>query len=97
MPHNNILDLQQYKFIKKLKNLPFVQKIILFGSRARGTNQSRSDIDIAIVCPTATIEQWHEVLGIIDEADTLLLIDCVRLDQADHEFKKNILQDGVEL
>lgn len=90
-------DLKKYQFISKLKNLPFIEKIILFGSRARGTQQSRSDIDLAIVCPLATKDQWREVLEIIDEADTLLLIDCVRFDSTDDEFKKRILKDGVIL
>lgn len=39
-----------YQFIKRLKELPFVDEIWLFGSRARGDAQERSDIDIAILC-----------------------------------------------
>ncbi len=90
-------NLKQYQFIHKIKALPFVQKVILFGSRARGTNQLKSDIDLAIICPQATQNQWHQILEIIEQADTLLAIDCVRLDTADHEFKQRILKDGIEL
>ncbi|MBP6892092.1 nucleotidyltransferase domain-containing protein [Candidatus Babeliales bacterium] len=90
-------NLKKYKFIQKIKTLPFVQKVILFGSRARGTNQLKSDIDLAIVCPQATPSQWHEILEIIEQADTLLVIDCVQLDKASHEFKQRILKDGIEL
>lgn len=96
---NSIKQLEKYQFIQTLKNLPFVQKVILYGSRARGTAAERSDIDLAIVCPDATIEQWHEVLNIVDNADTLLPIDCVRFDtlKDSDEFKKRIIKDGVEL
>ena len=94
---SNPEDLKKYKFIQKIKQLPFVEKIILFGSRARKTNQSRSDIDLAIICPQATQKQWHDILEIVEEADTLLVIDCVRLDTADYDFKQRILIDGVEL
>ncbi|MFA5998597.1 MAG: nucleotidyltransferase domain-containing protein [Candidatus Babeliales bacterium] len=95
---NEIDDIRNYKFISKIKSLPFVQQVLLFGSRARGTNKFRSDIDLAIVCPTATSDQWQEVLDIVDDADTLLLIDCVRLDQVqDLDFKNSILKDGVRL
>ena len=97
MHQNNFNDLRKYQFISKLKNLPFVEKVLLFGSRARGTQQSRSDIDLAIVCPTATKDQWREVLEIIDDADTLLRIDCVRFDTIDDELKQRIIKDGVVL
>lgn len=91
-------DIKSYKFIKKIKSLPFVQQVILFGSRARGTNQARSDIDLAVLCPDATRDQWLDVVDIVENADTLLRIDCVRLDQVkDLNFKNNILKDGVPL
>ena len=45
-----ITDINRYDFIKKLKALPFVERIILFGSRARGDNLPRADIDLAIDC-----------------------------------------------
>lgn len=87
----------KYKFIKKLKDLPFVQKVILFGSRARGSNQPRSDIDLALVCPDITIPQWHQVLDVVENADTLLEIDCLQFEKADNDLKQRILKDGVEL
>jgi predicted nucleotidyltransferase len=92
-------DVSKYQFIAQLKKLPFVEKVILFGSRARGTQQDRSDIDLAVVCPTATQTQWHEILEIINQADTLLRIDCVRFDTLDDSdtFKQRILKDGVVL
>jgi predicted nucleotidyltransferase len=93
----NVNYLHKYKFLIKIKNLPFVEKVILFGSRARGTQLSRSDIDLAILCPTATQNQWHQILDIVEKADTLLLIDCLNFDTIDHEFKERILTDGVIL
>ena len=74
-----------YDFISRMTALPFVEAIYLFGSRARGTHGLRSDIDLAVICPTASEAQWQSVLNIIAEADTLLPIDCVRLD-AESEF-----------
>ena len=43
--------------------------------------RERSDIDLAILCPGATAAEWARVLDIIEEADTLLSIDAVRLDE----------------
>ena len=41
--------LNSYRFIRQLTELDFIEQIWLFGSRARGDNQERSDIDLAIV------------------------------------------------
>lgn len=84
-----------YQFLQKLSQLPFVEEIWLYGSRARGDNQERSDIDLALVCPTATTNDWFLVREIINTADTLLKIDCVRFDTLDQKgaFAQNILRD----
>ena len=81
-------NINEYAFIKKLAMLPFVEQIWLFGSRARGDNAERADIDLAIVCPKATNIDWQQVIAIVYTADTLLKIDCVRFDK----FKQNIIQ-----
>lgn len=90
-------DINKYTFITKIKTLTFVEKVILFGSRARGTQQPRSDIDLAIVCPNITSQQWQEILDIVEQADTLLKIDCLPFEKADNDLKQRILKDGVEL
>jgi nucleotidyltransferase substrate binding protein (TIGR01987 family) len=84
-----------YQFLEKLKNLSFVQEIWLFGSRARGDNRPKSDIDLAILCPNATDMDWLKVVSIIEDADTLLKIDCIRFDQKNisPELYQNILKD----
>lgn len=88
-----------YKFFRRLKELPFVEEIWLFGSRARGDNQDRADIDIAIFCPEATDREWSSVLEVVEEADTLLCIDCLRLDALDatSDIKKAILTQGRKI
>jgi predicted nucleotidyltransferase len=48
------MELENFQFIDKIKKLPFVEAIWLFGSRARGDSRSTSDIDLAIVCPNAS-------------------------------------------
>ena len=91
---------EKYIFLKELAVLPFVEKIILYGSRARMDNTKKSDIDLAIECPQATDKQWvFEILKIIENADTLLKIDCVRFDELKDgtKFKNEILNDGIIL
>ncbi len=90
-----IKNIANYKFIKQLQALTFIDEIWLFGSRARGDNTQRSDIDLAIVCSNATNDDWLTVMNIIEEADTLLKIDCVRLEfkNISEELYNNILKD----
>lgn len=92
-------DITKHRFFGELQDLPYVQKIVLYGSRARGDNRERSDIDIAIECPQASEKNWLTILDIVANADTLLPIDCVRLDELSdsHELKKNIIKQGILL
>ena len=88
-----------YRFIERLKALPFVEAIYLYGSRARGDHSPRSDIDLAVLCPSASQKDWLKVLEILEESDTLLQIDCVRLDELKTEdyLKEKILRQGKSL
>lgn len=87
-------EIKHYHFWQKLAQLPFVTAIYLFGSRARGDDAAKSDIDLALSCPDASVAQWQQVLDIIEEADTLLGIDVVRYDQLrDGAFKQQIDQN----
>lgn len=87
------MQVQEYTFFHKLQQLPFIEAIWLYGSRARGDNTERSDIDLALLCPQVTDEEWHEVCDIIANADTLLHIDFLRFDTLkDEKLKNNILR-----
>jgi predicted nucleotidyltransferase len=84
-----------YQFIARLQELPFIDEIWLFGSRARGDHRQKSDIDLAILCNEATDKDWLSVMEIIEDSDTLLKIDCIRFDQntISKDLYDNILQD----
>ena len=71
-----------------------VKTVILFGSRARGTNSERSDIDLAISGGNA-LDFYYDVE---EEAHTLLMFDVVDLDKGiSEELQAEIKKDGVIL
>ncbi len=71
-----------------------IKKVILFGSRARGTNSERSDIDLAISGGNA-LDFYYDVE---EEAWTLLMFDVVELDRGiTEELQAEINRDGVIL
>lgn len=71
-----------------------IKKLILFGSRARGDNHERSDIDIAV--SGGKIDDF--ALAVEDEIETLLEFDVVNLDgNLDEDFQAEIDRDGIVL
>jgi predicted nucleotidyltransferase len=94
-PQEQVEFVKNIGFVQEIKKLPFVEKILLFGSRARGNAGTYSDIDIAVVCPQADIFEWNKILDIVDAAQTLLPIDCVRFDKADVDLQEKIKKEGI--
>ena len=83
---------------KHIGSYPDVKKVILFGSRARGDERERSDIDIAVVGPEITEKEWLALQGYVDEeAETLLSIDLVRYESAPNHLKVRIAREGITL
>lgn len=85
--------------VEAIQKFGFVEKIYLFGSRARGDNQERSDLDIAIDCAGATNDDWNLIVDLVDKAPTLFKIDCVRFDslKPTNKLREAILRDGIVL
>ena len=71
-----------------------IQKLLLFGSRARGDNRPKSDIDLAV--------QGGDVAGFTDDvnekARTLLFFDVIDLNRPlSDAFRAEIMKDGKVL
>lgn len=81
----------------KLGQMPTVESVVLFGSRARGDHRERSDIDLAVMCPNASSRDWFDMTDIVDEARTLLKIDLVRYHRMEQAFRDEIDLEGVVL
>ncbi len=74
------------------------EKIILFGSRARGDAGDRSDIDLAIETQKTSSWTWSKfVLDLKEQNQTLLPIDVVRLEKAKPSLKRMIEKEGIFL
>ena len=78
----------------RLKAFPEVERIVLFGSRARGDAAPRSDIDLAIECPGADARRWSQIVETAENTATLLQIDLIRMDTAPSELLTQIASEG---
>lgn len=84
--------------LRVLSDHPEVRRVILFGSRARGDAQPRSDIDLAVEAPDATSRQWRDLwFFLVEDAETLLHVDAVRLEEAPPELRERIVAEGKVL
>lgn len=81
-----------------LSHFPNIQKAILFGSRAKGTNKPFSDVDIALVGKAISI---NDLLNLKNEIDDLLLpyeFDfCIYKDLKNPELTSHIDRRGIEI
>ena len=92
-------DISRYDFFQQICRLPFVAKVVLFGSRARGDHHDHSDIDLAVFCDQASDEEWRQVLDCLreDRIDTLLKVDCVHFERSNAALKEHIMIEGKVL
>lgn len=68
--------------IQRISRQYGAREVILFGSRAKGTETERSDIDIAV----SGAENFDELEEAIQEIPTLLSFDVVNMDTCRNEL-----------
>ena len=68
-----------------------VLKVILFGSRASGTNTERSDIDIAVTGGDFSAFYWD----IQEKVHSLLMFDVINIDGGISETLRDEILNGV--
>lgn len=79
---------------KRLVGLPDVSRAIVFGSRAAGDADERSDLDLALSCPGIDHRRWAQIAEAIEQAETLIAIDLVWLEDAPVALRDEIRRTG---
>lgn len=70
-----------------------MERVILFGSRAKGCNTDRSDIDLYVVPGEGDyLNFWFLVQ---EELNSLLMVDIVSEEECGEDLKKEVSQTGV--
>jgi len=77
------------------KHLPHT-KIILYGSRARGTDKPGSDIDIALDTGAQIDDRvLSAIVYDLEESDLPITFDLIDLHAVAKEMKHEVLKDGI--
>ncbi|MEA3352482.1 MAG: restriction endonuclease subunit S [Campylobacterota bacterium] len=81
----------------KLKNyfeqFDFIDKVVVFGSRARHDCNPKSDIDLCIYSIAMSDREFTKLKYEIDELPILYKIDVVHFEKVNDALKENILRD----
>jgi predicted nucleotidyltransferase len=89
------IDKHVYKnLIYYFQNNTTIKKVIIFGSRAKGTENINSDIDLCISfigkSKGTIVEEINDVIGVYS-------CDIVFLDSLNENIEKQIARDGIEI
>lgn len=82
-------------FLEQLAARPYVEELILFGSRAAGDHGERSDVDVAVVGTGISRLQWAEICDAAYMARSLYWISLVHLDQSPRALRTRVTSTGV--
>ena len=74
-----------------------VERAVLFGSRATGTNTATSDVDIALFGSRLTLTDQARLAAAIEEIPMAQVVDLVLYDSIDNPaLRRHIREQGVE-
>lgn len=54
---------------------PAIEKVVLYGSRAKGTHKPGSDIDMTLIGESLTRQEWERITEELDGLDLPYIID----------------------
>lgn len=81
---------------KLVKKYP-VEELILFGSRAVGDHEPRSDFDVAVRASTIDRYKFSKIRVEISDARTLYWISLVHFDTTPPKLQERIQKQGVTI
>ena len=80
------------------RSCPEAERVYLYGSRAKGTDTARSDIDLALWAPEMSRAGFARLqYAVTFELPTLIPAEIARLDDAAADFRDRVMTRGVLL
>ena len=97
--HGDVIDLpaSARAALATLAEHPGIRAVIVFGSRARGDHDPRSDIDVAIDAPGLDSASLARIRDRISEFPTLYRISVTALDAMPDALRHRVLMQGITI
>ena len=84
------------EMLEVFKQIPEIEQVILFGSRARGDYKKTSDIDLAVKFNAS--DKKLLLIHKLEEINCILKIDVLNIEKiSKKELKANIQNEGIEI
>ena len=82
---------------EKASRYPAIEKVLVFGSRARGDSRERSDFDLAVEAPKMDRSDWTRfALDVEEDIPTLCGVDLLLLNDAiAAPLRTRIKEEGI--
>lgn len=82
-------------FLAIIKRYPQVEKVLIFGSRAKGTARPGSDFDLAIIGPGLSDRDFSRLWNELDDLPIVFKMDIVHWDRLpQNRFKQKVIEEG---
>lgn len=95
LPSPKLIPPSVVELLNRWAKYPEIDFILIFGSRALGDADERSDVDISISAPLISLTKWLEIKKMAEEANTLLWISVINFENSPPELRKRNLKEGV--
>lgn len=94
--------------VKEFSKITYVERIFVFGSRARGDSNENSDFDVVVII-NASLKEIRKTIKLLQDAKNLALNDpedliyvnlipiSKQIFEKETELVKNIKKEGIEI
>lgn len=72
-----------------------IERVLIFGSRAKGTEKPYSDIDLAVIAPEMDEAEFSRLLSELEGIELVFTLDVLHLDTLNQQkLRESILAHG---
>jgi proline iminopeptidase len=83
-------------FDRVFEQFPAIERVLIFGSRAKGSARAGSDIDLAVVAPAMTDAEFARLWSQVDDLPLVFKVDLLHWDRlANPALKDKIRREGT--
>mgnify|MGYP000285989126 CR=1 FL=1 len=87
--------------IKNLKAVfesnPKIERVLIYGSRAKGNYYKGSDIDLVVIAPQMSFSEYLRLYSELEELNIPYHIDLAKYELLDDKIKEHIDRVGLEI